>query len=80
MKKFLIASFLTAGLATQVLAAQVPTQHFAVIDGVGNCAVVDTLPSKASGLKILGERKGYNSEAAAQKALGSQCKSVMDRG
>jgi opacity protein-like surface antigen len=29
MKKFLIASFLTAGLATQVLAAQVPTQHFA---------------------------------------------------
>lgn len=79
MKRFLIASLLTVGFATQVLAAPAPAQHFAVIDTVGNCAVVDTMPSKASGLKILGDRDGFNSEAAAQKALGPQCKSVMDR-
>jgi hypothetical protein len=80
MNKLLIASVLTVGLSTQVLAASAPTQHFAVIDSVGNCAVVDTQPSKASGLKILGDRHGYNNEAAAQKALGPQCKSMIDRG
>ena len=80
MNKFLIASFLTVGLATQVLAAPAPAQHFAVIDTVGNCAVVDTQPSATSGLKILGDRAGYNSEAAAQNALGSQCKSMIGRG
>jgi hypothetical protein len=80
MNKLLIASFLTIGLTTQVLAASAPTQHFAVIDTVGNCAVVDTQPSGTSGLKILGDRAGYSSEAAAQKALGPQCKSMIDRG
>jgi hypothetical protein len=80
MKTFVIASFLSVGLASQVLAAPGSNQYFAVIDTVGNCAVVDTLPSKASGLKILANKDGFNSESAAQKALGSQCKSVIDRG
>jgi hypothetical protein len=79
MKTYLIATFLMVGLASQVLAAPAPTPHFAVIDTVGNCAVVDTQPSKVSGLKILGDKGGYKSEADAQKALGSGCKSVMDR-
>jgi len=49
------------------------------MDTVGNCAVVDTLPSKVSGLKIVGDKVGYKTEAEAQKALGSECKSVIDR-
>jgi hypothetical protein len=54
-------------------------RHFAVIDTVGNCAVIDTHPSKIDGLKILGHKGGYDSVQAAQKALGSHCKSVIDR-
>ena len=49
------------------------------MDTVGNCAVVDTHPSTVRGLKILGVKAGYPSEADAQKALGSSCKSVIDR-
>ena len=79
MKTYLIAGLLVAGLASQVLAAPAPTQHFAVIDTVGNCAVVDTHPGKLSGLKILGNKGGYKSEADAKKALGPKCKSVIGR-
>jgi hypothetical protein len=79
MKNTLIAGFLTAGLATQAFAASAPDQHFAVIDTVGTCAVVDTLPSPVSGLKLLGDKSGYKSEADAQRALGTGCKSVIDR-
>jgi len=60
-------------LATQVLAAQ--TMHFGVMDTVGNCSVLDSHPSKASGLTILGDRGGYATDADAKKALGSKCKS-----
>jgi hypothetical protein len=77
MKTYLVASLLSVGLITQVLAAQAPIQHFAVRDTVGNCSVLDSQPSKASGLKILGDRSGYKSEADAQKALGSGGKSVI---
>ncbi len=91
MKTFLIATVLTIGLATQVLAA--PTSdtspsanassssstYFAVRDTVGNCAVVDTHPSKRSGLRVLGDKGGYPSEADAQKSLGAGCSSVIDR-
>ena len=79
MKTPLMATFLTVGLASQVVAAPAATSHFAVKDPVGNCAVVDTHPSKGSGLKIMGEKSGYRSEADAQNALGSRCKSVIDR-
>jgi hypothetical protein len=34
---------------------------------------VDTLPSKVSGLKIVGNKAGYASVADAQKALGLGC-------
>jgi hypothetical protein len=78
-KYLLIASFLTLGLATPVFAAQAPTEHFAIMDTVGNCAVVDTQPSQGSGLKILGNKGGYTSEADAAKAFGSTCKGKMDR-
>jgi hypothetical protein len=79
MRTFVLASILTVGLASQALAATAAGQHFAVMDTVGNCAVVDTHPSPVSGLKVLGVKAGYPTEADAQKALGSSCKSVIDR-
>ena len=80
MIKYLIASTLILGLAGPALAAsQSGAEHFAVKDTVGNCAVVDTLPSKVSGLRIVGNKGGYGSISDAQKALGSECKSKIDR-
>ena len=80
MKNYLIATLITVGLATSAFAAPAAqSQHFAVMDTVGNCAVVDSLPSTASGLKILGDKTGYSKQAEAQKILGPSCKSVIDR-
>ena len=81
MKSYLTALILTVGLAASAHAAAAPAaaRHFAVIDTVGNCAVIDTRPSKVDGLKILGDKAGYDSVKAAQKALGSHCKSVIGR-
>jgi hypothetical protein len=58
--------------------------HWAVIDTVGNCAVVDTRPSPygISGLKILGNKSGYSSLSAAQKQIKSDmsvCKGTVQR-
>ncbi len=82
MKRYLTASLLLAALATPAFAAT--AEHYAVIDTVGNCAVIDTKPSPydISGLKILGQKGGYSNMDAAQKALksdGSQCKGTVER-
>jgi hypothetical protein len=41
--------------------------HYAVIDTVGNCAVVDAKPD--DGLKIIGDKGGSTSLNTAKKAL-----------
>jgi len=73
MKRFLIATLAAMAVATPALAAE----HYAVIDTVGNCAVVDAKPDRT--LKILGNAKGYNNRASAQQALkgNSQCKGYV---
>jgi hypothetical protein len=72
MTKYLTTFVLVLCVAGPALAAtQSRTGHFAVKDAVGNCAVVDTLPSKVSG--IVGNKAGYASVADAQKPLGSGC-------
>jgi hypothetical protein len=58
--------------------------HWAVVDTVGNCAVVDSKPSPygISGLKILGDKSGYPSLSAAQKTIRvdkSVCKGTVQR-
>lgn len=74
MTKYLTTFVLVLCVAGPALAAtQSRTGHFAVKDAVGNCAVVDTLPSKVSGLRIVGNKAGYASVADAQKPLGSGC-------
>jgi len=80
MTKYLTTFVLVLGLAGPALAAtQSKAEHFAVKDTVGNCAVIDTLPSKVSGLRIVGNHDGYGSVTDAQKALGSDCVSKIDR-
>jgi hypothetical protein len=76
MKSYVIAGLMIVGLASPALAA---AQHYAVEDTVGNWSVIDARPS--ANLKILGNKGGYDSVAAAQKALGSGsgCKGMIDR-
>jgi hypothetical protein len=99
MKRFAIATLVLAGLTVPAFAASMAQQdakdtspnfsyqskdHWAVIDTVGNCAVVDTRPSPQhiSGLKILGNENGYPSLSAAQQQIKSNmsvCKGTIER-
>ena len=49
------------------VASPAMAEHYVVVDTVGNCAVVDAKP--ADGLKIIGDKSGYASSEAANKAL-----------
>ena len=80
MKRFAAACILLVAMAAPAFAAE----HYAVIDTVGNCSVLDTKPSPhgISGLKLLGDKSGYSSPAAAEKVLKSdsaQCKGMIQR-
>ncbi len=80
MKRYIAASLFLVALATPAFAAE----HFAVVDTVGNCSVIDTKPSPygISGLKVLGDQSGYGTPQAAEKALNSdtsQCKGMIQR-
>jgi hypothetical protein len=99
MKQFAIATLFLVGLTAPVFAATMAQQdatdtspnfdyhskdHWAVIDTVGNCAVVDTKPSSygISGLKMLGNSSGYPSLSAAQQQIKSNmsvCKGTIER-
>jgi hypothetical protein len=90
MKHYVLAIVLSSALTGSALAAhepvtsqmpnRAPVQHFAVKDTVGTCSVIDTQPSQASDLKILGSKNGYSSVKDAVNALGSGCKDKIDRG
>ena len=99
MKHFAIATLFLMGLTAPAFAATMAQQdghdtspnfdyhskdHWAVIDTVGNCAVVDSRPSSygTSGLKILGNSSGYSSLSGAQKEIKSNtsvCKGAVER-
>jgi hypothetical protein len=85
MRKYLVACLFIIGVVGPAFAAhqtavEPRAKHFAVKDTVGNCSVVDIQPSRASDLRILGNKKGYASVKDAQAALGPGCKSTIDRG
>jgi hypothetical protein len=46
--------------------------HYLVLDTVGNCSVIDAKPN--GGLKIVGEKGGYASKDAANKAMKDEAK------
>ena len=99
MKHIAIATLLLMGLTAPAFAASMAQQdskdtspnfsyqskdHWAVIDTVGNCAVVDSRPSPygISGLRIIGNKSGYPNLPAAQKELKSNlsvCKGTVQR-
>jgi hypothetical protein len=66
MRSGLIATVLVVALSTSALAA---ATYYVILDPVGNCAVVDSKPSASAGMKILGNKSGYPSKDAADKAL-----------
>jgi hypothetical protein len=77
MGRFAIAGVFTLVLVSSALGA---TKYYVVIDTVGNCAVIDSKPSDHAGMKVLGDKGGYTSKDAADKALkglGSKCKGVV---
>jgi hypothetical protein len=76
MRPYAITSVLMLALATSALAAG--TKYFVEKDTVGNCSIVDSKPSASSGMKIMGDKGGYASKDAAEKALkGLKCKGVV---
>jgi len=93
MKQYAIACLLLASLTVPALAATMPDAgdtsanysyaaktHWAVVDTVGNCAVVDEQPR--GDLKILGNKNGYDSLPAAEKEIksgNSACKGFVSR-
>jgi hypothetical protein len=100
MKKIAIAMLLLASLTAPAFAVPSMAQqdaadinpnfsyqskdHWAVVDTVGNCAVIDTQPSSydISGSKILGNKSGYSSLSGALQKLKSDrsaCKNIISR-
>jgi hypothetical protein len=80
MQKYLVAAAFVLATAAPALAAE----HFAVVDTVGNCSVIDTKPSPhdISGLRVLGNKSGYSNPSGATQALkseGSLCKGTIAR-
>jgi hypothetical protein len=77
MRRYLIASLLMFSLATPGFAA---TKYYLVIDTVGNCAAIESEPSAHAGMKIIGNKGGYDSADAAKKALKDmkECKGVVE--
>lgn len=76
MRRYTIASVLMLALATSAMAGG--TKYFVEKDTVGNCSIVDSKPSAGSGMKIMGDKGGYASKDAAEKALkGFKCNGVV---
>jgi hypothetical protein len=79
MRSGLIATVLVVALAMSALAA---ATYYIVVDTVGNCAVVDSKPSASAGMKVLGNKSGYPSKDAADKALKEsakgKCKGIVE--
>jgi hypothetical protein len=74
MRRYLIASLLTFSLVTPGFAA---AKYYLVI---GNCAAIESKPSEGAGMKIIGDKGGYESADAAKKALKEmkECKGVVE--
>ena len=82
MKRLIVASVLTVGLASPALAAE---KYFVTVDTVGNCSVVQSIPGTghSAGKKAIGNTDGYASMEDAKKYLdeirddASACKGVV---
>jgi hypothetical protein len=78
MTRYVIASLLTFSLVAPGFAAV--AKYYLVIDPGGNCAAIESKPGESAGMKIIGEKGGYDSADAAKKALKDmkECKGVVE--
>ena len=65
--RYAIGSLLVLVLATTALAAG--PRYYVVVDTSGYCSVVDSKPPAHSGLRIIGNKDGYDGLFAAKSAL-----------
>jgi hypothetical protein len=65
--RYAIGSLLILMLATTALAAG--PRYYVVVDTGGYCSVVDSKPGANSGLRIMGDKSGYDALYAAKSAL-----------
>jgi hypothetical protein len=56
--RYVIASLLTFSLVAPGFAAV--AKYYLVIDPVGNCAAIESKPGESAGMKIIGEKGGYD--------------------
>jgi hypothetical protein len=79
MRRYVISGLLTFSLVTPGFAAA--AKYYLVIDPVGNCAAIESKPAEAAGMKIIGQKGGYDSADAAKKALKDmkECKGVVEQ-
>jgi hypothetical protein len=63
----------------EIQSGQAATKHFAIKDTVGICSVIDFMPSRASGMQLLGNKNGYPSVRDAQAAFGPNCNAKIER-
>ncbi len=93
MNRLLTTTFLLASLTVPAFAANVANpdagdtapgymypakHHLAVLDTVGNCAVIEG-SQPGPGLKLIGNKNGYPTIKAAEKAFNSECKGTVPR-
>ena len=78
MKRYLIGGLLAFSMVTPGFAAT--AKYYLVLDPVGNCAAIESKPAEGAGMKIVGEKGGYDSADAAKKALRDikDCKGVVE--
>ena len=69
----LLAILLAVAVFAKGAHTRPPKIHYAVLDTVGNCSVIDAKPSpySVSGLNVMGDKSGYSSISAAEKFLKS---------
>jgi hypothetical protein len=58
--------------------------HYAVLDTVGNCSVIDAKPSpnRVCGLNVIGDKSGYSNISGAENAIksdASRCIGKIER-
>jgi hypothetical protein len=75
MKTVSLAVIVLIGTATAALACFAQknendenVRHYAEIDTVGDCSVVDSKPSASAGMTILGDQSGYATKEEATEA------------
>lgn len=79
MRTLLIAAFAIAAMSAPALAAEDSDKTWVVKDSVNNCSMLPYKPGEETGLTIMGEEAGYDSNEAADKAMReADCEGIVE--